>query len=84
MVYIESAHRFQGWFQIPSLRDSQSQSLINMTEQYDIDMDADTANINVPDFANGRRGRFIHDFNSVCFKSEHFILFVAFFFFYSR
>lgn len=33
-------------------------------ENYEIDTDNQYEKINVPDFRNGRSGRFIHDFNT--------------------
>jgi hypothetical protein len=56
---------FQSLIRSSSLTDDKTDGFFQ--EEFEIDLEnEDYEKINVPDFRDGRRGRFIHDFNSVC------------------
>lgn len=46
-----------------------------LTEKFEIDTQKDYEKIYVPDFGNGRQGRFIHDFSIVIFIFHFFLNF---------
>lgn len=46
------------------LNDSQSDQGVIFKEEFDLDMDEGVSKINVPDFRDGRVGRFLHDFKN--------------------
>jgi hypothetical protein len=55
---------FQSLIRSSSLPDDKTGGFFQ--EEFEIDLEnEDYEKINVPDFRDGRRGRFIHDFNSV-------------------
>jgi hypothetical protein len=56
---------FQSLIRSSSLIDDKTDGFFQ--EEFEIDLENENyEKINVPDFRDGRRGRFIHDFNSVC------------------
>ncbi|XP_050513508.1 integral membrane protein 2C isoform X2 [Diabrotica virgifera virgifera] len=66
--YIRVAHkRFEGWAQIPMNDDDTDFKHIfkdYFQENFEISNDEKYEKIDVPDFRDGRSGRFIHDFNT--------------------
>ncbi len=48
-----------------------AQTNLFFREEFEIDLDDEKyAKVAVPDFKNGRLGRFIHEFDSVCKKNQ--------------
>ncbi|KAL1512497.1 hypothetical protein ABEB36_002080 [Hypothenemus hampei] len=59
--------RPQGWVQVPLNDNDDWERILNrrfFQENFDIDQENKLEKIDVPDFKDGRNGRFIHDFNT--------------------
>ncbi|KAG5898942.1 hypothetical protein JTB14_004665 [Gonioctena quinquepunctata] len=64
---VVSPSRFEGWAQIPMMKDDPELKNIFkdfFQENFELDDEQKYEKIDVPTFADGRNGRFIHDFNS--------------------